>query len=122
VIGADHLAQFFGIEPRRQRRRADQVAEHHRQLPALGRRAGGGCGDVMGGGGPGAQAGDRFEEHAAVADHADAEILEVLGGQLRQHPHVDAVVVEGGRILLEAQRPQPLRNIHRRLPRQRIAG
>jgi hypothetical protein len=38
VIGADHLAQFFRIESRRQRRRADQVAEHHRQLPPLGRR------------------------------------------------------------------------------------
>ncbi len=35
VIGADHLAQLFEVEPRRQRRRADQVAEHHRQLPAL---------------------------------------------------------------------------------------
>ena len=29
VIGADHLAQLLGIEPRRQCRRADQVAEHH---------------------------------------------------------------------------------------------
>ena len=37
VIGADHLAQVLGIEPRRERRRADEVAEHHRQLPALGR-------------------------------------------------------------------------------------
>ncbi len=36
VIGGDDLAQILGIEPRRQRRRADQVAEHHRQLPALG--------------------------------------------------------------------------------------
>ena len=38
VIGADHRAQVLGIEPRRQCRRADQVAEHHRQLPPLGRR------------------------------------------------------------------------------------
>ena len=32
VIRADHLAQILGIEPRRERRRADQVAEHHREL------------------------------------------------------------------------------------------
>ena len=32
--------QFFGIEPRRQCRRTDQVGKHHRQLPALCRRAG----------------------------------------------------------------------------------
>ena len=37
LIGADLLAQFLGVEPRRQRRRADEIAEHHRQLPpALG--------------------------------------------------------------------------------------
>src|SRR5208337_1428349 len=36
VIRADDLAQILGIEPRRECRRADQIAEHHRQLPAFG--------------------------------------------------------------------------------------
>ena len=36
VIGGDDLAQIFRIEPRRERGRADEVAEHHRQLAALG--------------------------------------------------------------------------------------
>ena len=36
VIGADDLTQILGIEARRQRRRANQIAEHHRQLPPLG--------------------------------------------------------------------------------------
>ena len=36
MVGADDLAQILGIEARRQRRRADQVAEHHRQLAPLG--------------------------------------------------------------------------------------
>ena len=36
VIGADQLAQILRVEPGRQRGRADQIAEHHRQLPALG--------------------------------------------------------------------------------------
>ena len=38
MVRADHLAQILGIEPRRQSRRADQIAKHHRQLPALGTR------------------------------------------------------------------------------------
>ncbi len=36
LIGADHLAQILGIVARRQCRRADQIAEHHRQLAPLG--------------------------------------------------------------------------------------
>src|SRR6516225_273279 len=36
MVGADDLAQILGIEARRQRRRTDQIAEHHRQLPPLG--------------------------------------------------------------------------------------
>ena len=35
VIGADDRAQVFRIEPRRQRGRADEIAKHHRQLPAF---------------------------------------------------------------------------------------
>ena len=35
MVGADDLAQILGIEARGQWRRADQVAEHHGQLPPL---------------------------------------------------------------------------------------
>jgi hypothetical protein len=35
LVGPDHLAHVLGIELRRQRRRAHQVAEQHRQLPPL---------------------------------------------------------------------------------------
>ena len=41
VIGRDDLSHVLGVEPRRQRGRADEVAEHHRELAALGRV--GGC-------------------------------------------------------------------------------
>ena len=40
VIGADNLSQILGIEALRQRRRADQIAEHHSQLAPLGLRRG----------------------------------------------------------------------------------
>jgi hypothetical protein len=36
VIVADDLAQILGIIAGRQWCRADQIAEHHRQLPPLG--------------------------------------------------------------------------------------
>ena len=35
VIRSDYLAQVFGIEPRRQRGRADEIAENYRQLSPL---------------------------------------------------------------------------------------
>jgi hypothetical protein len=38
VIGADYLAQILRIEARGEFGRADQIAEHHRQLTAFGAR------------------------------------------------------------------------------------
>jgi len=35
MVGADNLAQVLGIKARGQRRRADQIAEHHGQLTPL---------------------------------------------------------------------------------------
>ena len=46
VIGADDLAHILGVKPRRKRGRAHEVAEHHRELAALGgimRLRGSGC-------------------------------------------------------------------------------
>ena len=42
LVGGDHRPHVFRIEPRRQRGRADQIAEQHRELPAfrLGPRGG----------------------------------------------------------------------------------
>jgi hypothetical protein len=36
VVGVDHRTQILRVEPGRQRRRADEIAEHDRQLPPLG--------------------------------------------------------------------------------------
>ena len=46
VIGTDDLAHVLGVQPSRQRGRADEVAEHDRELAALGgimRLRGNGC-------------------------------------------------------------------------------
>ena len=36
LVGAEDLAHLLGVEPRGERGRADQVDEHHRELPPLG--------------------------------------------------------------------------------------
>ena len=106
VIGADHRAQILRVEPRRQRRRADQIAEHHRQLPPLGL---GWCRGIAGprrhrdGGHRGAERRNRGEELAAVASEHHAEILEILRRQLRQRFPIDLVVAERWHIALKAQ-------------------
>jgi hypothetical protein len=99
LISADHLAQLFGIEPRGERRRADQIAEHHRQLPAFGSRAGRGLRRRhRGSREPGAQAGDRFQYLAAMTDRADAELFQILRGQPRQQFGSDMVLLECRRV------------------------
>ena len=36
LVRPDHLAHVLWIKPRRERRRADQIAKHHRKLTTLG--------------------------------------------------------------------------------------
>jgi hypothetical protein len=122
VVGADHFAQFFGIEPRRHGGRTDQVAEHHRQLPPLGfggwRRRGkrfdrGRRHAAL------AQRRDRFEELATIADRGDADLPEILPGQLGQDLGVDAVIAKRRFVFLQPQTAKPRRNVHRALPASR---
>src|SRR5258708_24148809 len=37
VIDGDHLAQILGVEPYGERSRPDEIAEHDREVPPLGR-------------------------------------------------------------------------------------
>ena len=82
LVGAQDLAHLLGVEPAAQRGRADQVAEHHRELSALGRggrccagrhrhswRRRRGCGLV-------AQRGDRREQ-LGRGPSGQAELLQV---------------------------------------------
>ena len=97
VIGADDLAQILRIEPRRQRRRADEVAEHHRQLPAFGLGAElgyRGAPSSRSNGRLGAERDDGGEQLAAVADRGHAKADQVVGRQLPQYLGVDIVIKE----------------------------
>jgi hypothetical protein len=65
VIRAHDPAQILGIESRRQRRRADKIAEHHSQLTAF---RSGTDQDIGDGRGLQIEHGNRVEQSAAVAD------------------------------------------------------
>ncbi len=114
MIGADYLAQILGIVAGRQRRRADQIAEHHGELTPLGiagsgGRHGRGLGDALRH--AAAKGGDRGQQFATMTDRRDAEADQIVGGQLRQNLGVDIVGGEGQRILLETERVQPVSHI-----------
>jgi hypothetical protein len=124
LIGAELLAQFLGIEPGRQRRRADQIAEHHRQLPPLGGVLGlstgrGGArrrclGQCPGGG----QTGDGSQQTLAVPER-HTELLEIGLGQLRQDIGVDFTRAKQRLVLSETKTSEPTPDIHGRTPRAR---
>ncbi len=111
---ADQIAHVFGIEPRRQRGRADQIAEHHRELPTFG----GIAGLRLGQGGRLSR--DRRitgklpdrAQHLQPVPERNTEVLEVLIGQLRQNVAVDFIVAECRFILAEAETSQPIPDIH----------
>jgi hypothetical protein len=49
-----------------------------------------------------------------MADRGDADVLEILGGQVRQHLGVNVVVPKHLFVALQAQLAQPSRNVHGR--------
>jgi hypothetical protein len=118
-IGVDEVAPVLGVELRRESRRTDQIAEHHRDRPTFGvgtersrgrRRGGGGLlGRCV------TQSRDRFDEALAVPER-NAELLEIGFGQLRQDFRVDLVLAEGRFVLAEADPLQPLADVHGRAP------
>jgi hypothetical protein len=120
VIRADQLAQILGVKPRRQRRRADQIAEHHAQLaaldlhphPSLPRKR-----RKRGRDREGAERGNGVEQSAAMANRGDPKLAKVLGRQPAQYFPVNVVVAERGLILLEPEAAQPFAYIHSRSPK-----
>jgi hypothetical protein len=106
VIGADHRPQILRVEPRRQRRRADHIAEHQRQLAPLGL---GPLRTLAGEGRVGApKLGDRVEQHSPVPEQ-HAKPLEIAVGQQAHRIEVDAVLGENPSVLPEAEALEPSR-------------
>jgi hypothetical protein len=99
--------------------RTDQIAEHHRQLPAFsidsrwcftGRRC------HHGGRHLGDERGDSVEQSPSMADQSNAEILQILGGQSRQYSCIDLVVAERLFVPLQPETVEPCRYVHALLP------
>src|SRR6202041_427792 len=55
---------------------------------------------------------DRIKQKPPLSDHGEAEVPEVIGRQLRQHPHVNPVIAEGWLVLLKSQPSQEFGYIH----------
>ena len=113
--------KILRVEPCRQRRRAYQVAEHHRDLPPLGLGRWPCCRSrhrrlFDNGRWPFAQRCDGFEELTAIANPGDADVLKILHGQFGKYLGVDTVVAKRRLVLLQPQAPQPRRNVHAALP------
>ena len=96
LIGADDRAHLFGIELRRQGRRADQIDEHHGELAPLGT-----AGGRRGGQGLRCQLLDGRQQLFARSQ-GNAEFLEVRITELGQYLGIDLAVLERG---LERSRP-----------------
>jgi hypothetical protein len=122
-IVVDEVAPVLRVEFRREARRADEIAEHHRdraplrrypktpRRPGLGWRRSHARRRRFDGRG-----GDRGEKPAPVANRGDPDVLEVVRRQLRQHVRIDLVVSEIRLVLAEAEAAKPPANVHGRAP------
>src|SRR3954447_20070573 len=48
-----------------------------------------------------------------MPDHGDAEILQILGGQPRQHFKIDSIIAERRGVLFKPEFPQPIGDLDR---------
>ena len=117
VVGADHVAQVLGVEPRGERGRADEVAEHDRELTPLG--LSGRCGPRgrrVGGFPAGlASRGDSLQQALAIAER-DAELLEIGIGEIGEHVGADRMGSEGLGVAAESQVGEPLPDVSHASP------
>ena len=124
MIGADDLAQVLGIEARRERGRADEIAKHHAEEAPLGRRLETRRCGARGLGGTALlrpQRRDRGQDLAPMPEPLDPQFLEVFRGQFEKNLGVDRICCECLLILREPQVAKPGRYVaasHARLPRR----
>ena len=126
-ISADQVAPLLGIELRGNAGRADEIAEHHREIAAFARgfgrwgerrrrhrsrdrrrndgRCRRGCRHRRS---CPLQRGDRPQNLAPVAERGNADLFQVLIGQIGKDREIDIVLGETRRVLTEPKTGQPL--------------
>ena len=119
VVRADDLAHILGVEPGRERGRANEVAEHDRELTALG---GVPCTLRLCGrrqfcdrdrcGGRAGQLADRCQQFPPMADDYDAKLSQIFRGQVRKNRFVDFIIAKRLRVLLQTDRAKPTIDVH----------
>ena len=114
MVGAEDPAQILGIDPRGQRCRAHEIAEHHGQLAPLdlARHRVGRKWLCLNGVLVLAQRGDCVEQAAAMADRRDTQLAQVLSREPAQKLPINVVVAERGHISFEPEAAQPSDHIH----------
>jgi hypothetical protein len=118
VIGVDHGSHVLRIESVRKGSRANQIADHHREVTTLGSRHARLPGlSVL----PNSarhcrgSAGERRPnclDEALAIPHRDPELLKITFCQFRQHIAVDCVVQEQRLIAFETEGSQPVAHVH----------
>jgi len=112
MIQTEQSRQLFGIEPRRERRGANQIAEQDCQLPSFS----GAIGPYRAGHRGRLQIGDGTQDALAVSEQ-HAELLEIRLCQLGQSLDIDGILSKYRLVLLQTQAAQPGPDIQRGAPR-----
>jgi hypothetical protein len=131
-IGADEVAPLLGIELRGNAGRADQIAEHNREITPLAGGFGWGGNRWRRGGRRhlrrhdrrrgcqrrcAAQFGDRLQQLLAMAERGNADVLEIIVGQSAQQLAVDVVGAEHLGILGQTDPAEPTVDVQVQSPR-----
>ena len=118
LIGRNQLAQVFGVHLTGECGRTDKIGKHDGDLATLGgvlglrlgqrrlRRHRNGTGTLR----------NRFQQLLAMAERHDADVLEIVVGQLAQQLDVDVVSAEHLGILGEADPAEPTVDVHVQSP------
>ena len=126
-VSADQVAPFLGVELGSNAGRADEIAEHDREIAALsggfsrwgerrrrhrGRdrrrndgRCGRGCRHRRG---CSVQCGDRPQNLAPVTERGNADLFQILIGQIGEDREIDIILGETRRVLAKPEISQPL--------------
>src|SRR6516225_7114607 len=107
VIGSNDASQVLGVEHSRQRRRPNEVAEHHSQLTTLGANLHDRCGrrGWLSHGGDG-KLPDRPQNFQSVPE-SDAELFEMLIGEVGKDGEIYSVFGKTLRVLGHAELFEP---------------